>query len=168
MPSIHDTAYPRLKALGDPRDLAEVYTPPTPRSETLAAELTRSPTASVCFLILLKTFQRLGYFVYVRGPRLDCAAPGRPAGRRSSRPTSVPMMPRGYADAMCLLSERICMSNRVIQDAQRALETVLRDAAQTKDDLADLINVGIEELIRQHRELPGLPPYGGRPMCGRP
>src|SRR5262249_17861011 len=35
------------------------------------------------------------------------------------------------------------------------LDTVLRDAAQIKDDLADLINVGIEELVRQRYELPG-------------
>src|SRR2546423_11254098 len=31
----------------------------------------------------------------------------------------------------------------------------MRTAAATKDDVADLINVGIEELIRQHWELPG-------------
>jgi hypothetical protein len=65
MPSIPDTAYPRLKASVPPRDLAEVYTP-TPKEQTLAAELTRSPTASVWFLIRLKTFQRRGYFVYAR------------------------------------------------------------------------------------------------------
>jgi len=65
VPSIHDTAYPRLKASVTTRDLAEVYTP-TLEERTLAAQLTRSPTASVCFLILLKTFQRLGYFVYVQ------------------------------------------------------------------------------------------------------
>ena len=41
MPSIHDTAYPRLKASVTTRDLAEVYTP-TPEERTLAAELTRS------------------------------------------------------------------------------------------------------------------------------
>src|SRR5262249_40155296 len=38
---------------------------------------------------------------------------------------------------------------------QQLLETVMREAAQTKDDLVDLINIGIEELIRQRYELPG-------------
>ena len=35
------------------------------------------------------------------------------------------------------------------------LGRVVREAARTKEDLADLINVGIEELIRESFELPG-------------
>jgi hypothetical protein len=41
------------------------------------------------------------------------------------------------------------------QDAQEVLDRSIRDAAQIKEELADLINVGIEELIRQRFELPG-------------
>ena len=155
MPSIHDTAYPRLKASVTTRDLAEVYTP-TLEERTLAAQLTRSPTASVCFLILLKTFQRLGYFVYVQEvpasivhhlvahvgtavqPSDLCAYDASGTRRRHVPAIRTHLHVQPYTQA-----------------AQHALETVLRDAAQTKDDLADLINVGIEELIRQHWELPG-------------
>src|SRR5262245_47139859 len=64
MPSMHETAYPRLKASVTAHDLAEVYTP-TPEEITLAASLTRSETAQACFVLLLKTFQRLGYFIYL-------------------------------------------------------------------------------------------------------
>jgi hypothetical protein len=64
MPSMHETAYPRLKAAVTARDLAEVYTP-TPEVMTLAASLTGSETAQACCVLLLKTFQRLGYFVYL-------------------------------------------------------------------------------------------------------
>jgi hypothetical protein len=38
--------------------------------------------------------------------------------------------------------------------ARRAMVRALADAARTKDDLVDLINVAIEELIRQSYELP--------------
>jgi hypothetical protein len=65
MPSIHDTAYPRLKAVVTVRDLAEVYTP-TPEEQTLATTLTLSVPSQIGFLVVLKTFQRLGYFVPVQ------------------------------------------------------------------------------------------------------
>jgi Domain of unknown function (DUF4158) len=64
MPSMHETAYPRLKAAITARDLAEVYTP-TSEEMTLAVSLTGSETAQACCVLLLKTFQRLGYFVYL-------------------------------------------------------------------------------------------------------
>jgi hypothetical protein len=64
VPSIHETADPRLKASVTARDVAEVYTP-TAEEVTLATWLTRSETARACFILLFKTFQRLGYFVYV-------------------------------------------------------------------------------------------------------
>jgi hypothetical protein len=64
VPGIHETAYPRLKASVMAHDLAEVYTP-TPEEMTLAAPLTGSESAQACFVLLLKTFQRLGYFIYL-------------------------------------------------------------------------------------------------------
>src|SRR5687768_176176 len=65
VPGIHETAYPRLKASVTARDLLEIYTP-TPEECAFAASLTRSETARACVVLLLKTFQRLGYFVYVQ------------------------------------------------------------------------------------------------------
>ena len=65
MPSAYETAYPRLKSHLSPRELAMVYTP-TKDEVTLAEGVTRSDTARVGFLVLLKTFQRLGYFVQLR------------------------------------------------------------------------------------------------------
>jgi hypothetical protein len=48
MPSVHDTAYPRLKAAVTARDLAAVYTP-TPEEQALAATLTPNVTSQVGF-----------------------------------------------------------------------------------------------------------------------
>jgi hypothetical protein len=48
VPSIHDTAYPRLKASVTAHDLAEVYTP-TLEEQRLAATLTSSVTGQVGF-----------------------------------------------------------------------------------------------------------------------
>ncbi|HEY5868512.1 MAG TPA: DUF4158 domain-containing protein, partial [Candidatus Tectomicrobia bacterium] len=64
-PSVHETAYPRLKSHPSPRELATIYTP-TKDEVALAEGVTRGEIARLAFLILLKTFQRLGYFVPLR------------------------------------------------------------------------------------------------------
>jgi hypothetical protein len=62
MPSIQDTAYPRLRSQVSQRELAEIYTP-TADELTLARRGAKGAVAQLGFLVLLKTFQRLGYFV---------------------------------------------------------------------------------------------------------
>jgi hypothetical protein len=62
MPSASDSAYPRLKANRSATELGEIYTPNI-FELVFAAESTRKPALQVGLLLLLKTFQRLGYFV---------------------------------------------------------------------------------------------------------
>ena len=62
MPTVHDTAYPRLKNSISRRELTDLYTPTQAELE-LAARAAKSETAKLSFLVLLKTFQRLGYFI---------------------------------------------------------------------------------------------------------
>jgi hypothetical protein len=65
VPSGHDTASPRLKSHPSPRALVTGYT--LAKDEVALAEgVIRSEIARLAFLILLKTFQRLGYFVQLR------------------------------------------------------------------------------------------------------
>jgi TnpA family transposase len=155
VPSTHDTAYPRLKASVSPRDLAEVYTP-TPAEHVLGATLTPSVTGQVGFLILLKTFQRLGYFVPVQ----DVPQPIVEYIAMQVGTTVQPLEWRAYDTSgtrrrhMAAIRAHLHVK-RYDHEAQRLLDTTIRAAAHTKDDIADLINVGIEELIRQHFELPG-------------
>jgi hypothetical protein len=62
MPTESETAYPRFKSTVTDRELREVYTP-TPDEYELARQYTTGTIAQVALLILLKTFQRLGYAV---------------------------------------------------------------------------------------------------------
>jgi hypothetical protein len=62
LPTIHDTAYPRLKSSISEKELNEIYTP-TADEFDLVHSLTHSTAMRIGFLVLLKTFQRLGYFV---------------------------------------------------------------------------------------------------------
>lgn len=65
MPSAHETAYPRLKSNPSPNELSAVYTP-TREEVALADRVARGEVARLGFLVLLKAFQRLGYFLQVR------------------------------------------------------------------------------------------------------
>lgn len=58
---VSDTAYPRLKAHPTDAELEELFTP-TLAEMAFALKQTRRPTPRVALLVLLKTFQRLGYF----------------------------------------------------------------------------------------------------------
>ena len=62
MPPIHDTAYPRLKSSDSEKELNEIYTP-TADEFDLVHTLTHSTAMRIGFLVLLKIFQRLGYFI---------------------------------------------------------------------------------------------------------
>lgn len=62
MPTVAETAYPRLKNQIREKELTEIYTP-TREELNLASQHTRKRTTQLGFLVLLKTFQRLGYFV---------------------------------------------------------------------------------------------------------
>jgi hypothetical protein len=59
---VSDTAYPRLKVHPTERDLEEFFTPNLAEL-TFAYKYTRRLGPRVALFVLLKTFQRLGYFV---------------------------------------------------------------------------------------------------------
>lgn len=65
MPSVAETAYPRLKNQISSEGLLEIYTP-TDLELQFASRHTKGVVAKLGFLVLLKTFQRLGYFVLVK------------------------------------------------------------------------------------------------------
>ena len=62
MPSISGTTYRGLKADPSAKELEEAFTPSV-FELVYAEDHTRDPVSHLGFLLLLKTFQRLGYFV---------------------------------------------------------------------------------------------------------
>jgi len=57
-----DTAYPRFKNRPSETELERFYIP-TEIERTFCGAYTRSTTTRLGFVLLLKTYQRLGYFV---------------------------------------------------------------------------------------------------------
>lgn len=146
MPRIDETAYRQLKATPTERELRDLYTP-TLDERLLAQQHTTGKPALVAFLVLLKTFQHLGYAVAL---------------------TSVPMpIVSHIADQMeCSVTGQDLINYDLSGTRRRHLQVIrihlqivasgetMREACKSKDDLIDLINIAIEQLIRQRFELP--------------
>ena len=62
MANIYETIYPKFKKEFSYAELNEIYTP-TDAEFALAEKVTKRKGTKLCFLITLKCFQRLGYFV---------------------------------------------------------------------------------------------------------
>jgi len=156
MPSLHETAYPRLRTSVSAKDLAAVYTP-TVDEISLAESVSRGFHAKVCFLVLLKTFQRLGYFVLLRDvPDQIVGHVAKHAGGLAMTIDSAAYDASGTRRRHVLTIRGHLKVNPYSEcgEAEELLTEVLREASQTKEDLADIINVGIEELVRHRFELP--------------
>jgi len=62
MSSVHETAYPRFKPELTLQELSDIYTP-SEDELTFALNNSRTIPACLALLVLMKTAQRLGYFV---------------------------------------------------------------------------------------------------------
>lgn len=154
MPSAGDTAYPRLKANPSEKMLFDIYTP-NDHELDFAQRRTREPVQRVGLLLLMKTFQSLGYFVrYSEIPsqivRHISACVGYP-----DVPEDLPVYDDSTARKRHQDIIRDFLSVTACGPVARQIitETCLR-ASRSRDDLPDIINMAIEELIRQRYELP--------------
>jgi hypothetical protein len=164
MTAIHETAYPRIRSNLSDKELVELYTP-TSEDLSFINHATKSPVAAFGALVLLKTFQRLGYF-----PSFDTLPPrlilhiAKAIGVQKPHDTL-------KADSDALSSLKLYEQNGfrkwhvpMIRQHQgitpfsnggrRVLVRAVIEASQSKDILADIINVGIETLVQARYELP--------------
>jgi hypothetical protein len=133
----------------------EVYTPSHEQLE-FAHRNAREPINKLGILVLLKTFQRLGYFAtlsQVPQPVIqhiacctgltEAVAGMKNYEESGSRRKHIPAI-------------RELLEVRAFRDGgEQVMNAAMTEACQTRDILADIINAGIEELVRQRYELPG-------------
>ncbi len=154
MPGASDTAYPRLKANPSAKELEEIYTPGLAEVEW-AQSRSNARIPRLGLLVLLKTFQRLGYFIM-------CDQVPAPIVEHIAVNTGYSGVPDRLADcdAKAVRNRHITLVLDYLnvkgwsKAAEHAMVDACGDAARTRDDLADIINVAIEELVRQRFELP--------------
>ncbi|NEP19795.1 MAG: DUF4158 domain-containing protein [Leptolyngbya sp. SIO4C1] len=155
MPSISDTAYPRLKSNPTAKEPTRLYTPTSEEIE-LASRVTTTPVTRLNFLVMLKTCQRLGYGVSL------CDVPARIIRHivTSAQLSTTQANLRQYDGSATRRRHQSIIREYLqikafAQGGQAAMLSALEQAVETKHDLVDLINIGIEELVRQRYELPG-------------
>ena len=154
MPSASDTAYPRLKVNPSDKELAEVYTP-TENELAFARKRTHQPTQRIGLLLLLKTFQRLGYGV----PYADISSAVVQHIARCAGFAEIPETMAAYdlgttRDRHIVLVREFLGVTAYGKAARKVVIDASFQAARTRDDLPDIINIAIEELVRQRYELP--------------
>ncbi len=107
------------------------------------------------FLVLLKTFQRLGYFILVKN--VPTSIIKHLAG--CVKISLVPQKLDSYDSSgtrwrhLTLIRDYLKIKAYGVS-ARRVIVQSIAEAARTKNDLADLINVAIEELVHHQYELP--------------
>lgn len=151
MALIERTAYPRLKRHPGKGELNQLYTP-TFREIELANKTSRGEGQSLAFLVMLKSFQRLGYFAAPEETPEEVISHIRSRlGLGPDTPAFPPLRSRQrYRDAI-----REHFGVRVFDEgARRIAAEAVADAALSMDDPADLLNVAIEELVKERFELP--------------
>lgn len=154
MPCPHETAYPKLKSSFTQLQLERDFSP-TELEIDFAAASVSGKASRLSLLVLLKTFQRLGYFVMIKDvPELLI--------RHIARCLKLQKVPdmsdfdlSGSRKRYLSLIRGYLQVKPFDEDAQKALLESCKEAALTKEDPADIVNVGIEELIRLRFELPG-------------
>lgn len=155
MPTISDTAYPRLKVRPSQKELERNYTP-TDEEKSFAWQRTTSEIQTFRVLVWLKVFQRLGYFPSydeIPATLLEHIAKFVDVDDASNALSSYDYSALKWVHHS-LVREYLSVT-AFNASARRIAVAACLEAAATRDDLVDIINVAIEELIRQRYELPG-------------
>jgi len=152
MTAIERTAYPRFKRSLSAKDLAEIYTP-SAQDYAFVCQAARKPQLRLNLMVLLKVFQRLGYF-----PRLS-DVPAIAVQHIQAAMHLNPALTLHYPSSRTMRAhhQAIRAYLQVIPSGRQTRHlaaTAIYDAAQTMDNPADLINVAIEALIKAQCELP--------------
>lgn len=152
MTTIERTAYPRFKTVLTDRELHEIYAP-TQEEIVFAKATARGSQQCLALTILLKSFQRLGYF-----PAINEVPAGIvqhiQGGLQLPDDISVQQIASTslYRYHKAIRTYLGVASYR--EGGERVAAEAIQQAAQTMSNPADLINAAVEELVRQRFELP--------------
>ena len=151
MTSIERTAYPRFSRAPSVKELRELYTP-TPHDIAFVTTRERSDSPQFALMILLKAFQRLGYFPSPQEIPGAVISHIRAVMRFPDDlvPDIVPRTMYRYHATIRAHLEIKSDEKYIRHVAAQAIYT----AVQIMDTPADLINVAIETLVKEHCELP--------------
>lgn len=151
--SIERTAYPRFKRQFTTKELSDIYTP-TFAEIAFAYSTAKGESNILNLLVILKSFQRLGYFPSIADIPLKIIN-----YIRSYVKFALDIV-LGYENNKTMYRHRTAIREylQVKSFNQTALHlavSAVNESAQVMDNPADLMNVAIAELIKNRYELPG-------------
>jgi hypothetical protein len=151
MTAIERTAYPRFKSQATVKELTELYTPSA--SELAFAQTqVKSKRGLLRWLVMLKSFQRLGYFPPSEAVPPTVVAHIRSCLNLSGNVCAIPPERSRYKYAEAIRA--YLGVHPYDRKAQTAIATAIAQAAEVMEYPADLINVAVEELVKERYELP--------------
>lgn len=135
------------------RKLAEAFAP-TPDEADWARGRTQTDQHFLALVVLLKCYQRLGYF-----PKLVDVPVVVAEHVRGQLGLAEDVTAEAYAERTGKRHRQFVRDRLGVKytpaTVRAVAEAAIRKAAQSKDNPADLINVALDELVRQRCKLPG-------------
>jgi len=148
-------------------ELEQFYTP-TDEELGFCASVTRLPTTMLGFVVLLKTFQRLGYFVpSSKVPEAMIEHIATVINYRVDREVLHRYDQSKVRDKHLTSIRQFLDVKPFSAQGKTLLRTTFREAALTKEDVADIVNVGIEILVCHRYELPAFDTLVREARAGR-
>lgn len=154
MINIIETAYPKIRSYITKDELYRIYTP-SDEELILAQENTKGDLSIICFLVTLKCFQRLGYFINITDVPKSIIEHITNHCNSIFNNSILKNYDKSSSKKRHLIIIRDYLKITAYGEETRKIVTnVATEAAKAKDNDADIINIVIEELIRQRYELP--------------
>lgn len=154
MPDIRETAYPCFKKSISKSDLLKIYTPTEIENQFVLSSV-RKPLYRLPFMVLFKSVQRLGYFIDLA--EIPCYVIDHIADRMNETISDEDIKSYDHS-SMKRFHKNAIRTYLDIKSFRKGgkvlLFELLKKAAWIKDELVDIINIGIEELVHHRFELP--------------
>jgi TnpA family transposase len=152
MTSIERTAYPRFRRTPSIKELRDLYTP-TLADKDFVNKTARGPAQKFGLMILLKVYQRLGYF-----PKPE-TIPGAIIGHiRMAMKFDDTLVPDIASNHTLYRYHKAIREKLEIQGEGKHIRHVaaqaMHKAAQVMENPADLISAATQMLVKEHCELP--------------
>ena len=151
MTALNRTAYPYFKQSPNPEELAELYTP-TEAELALAAQRVRQVPNRLSFLVLLKSFQRLGYFPHPEVVPESVISHIRE--QLGFDATVSAFAPEASRRRYYQVIRKYLQVKPYSSVAKRVAAKAIEAAVVVMDHPTDLINVAVETLVKESYELP--------------
>ncbi|MED0673703.1 Tn3 family transposase [Aneurinibacillus aneurinilyticus] len=155
MPSIQETAYPRLKSSPTPKDLDKLFSP-APEEITWAKTKARNSFSQLGLMIMLKTFQCLNYFVPISDvPQVIIKHIAKVSNLDLPDLETLKSYHRSGTGIRQIAMIREYRKVKVFDEqARQVMITAMENSVSEKDAKSDIINVAIDELVKHSYELP--------------